>query len=80
METVELKRCPFCGSRVKVTEIKVGIPYNDGKCADYSGTIECSCGLTFEKEWTMINSKDMCKIRDDDIFTAWNRRADDERN
>lgn len=70
-----LKPCPFCGSEVQITETTVGTPYNNGKCVDYSATIECSCGLSFEKEWTICNSHPKISIRDVDIYTAWNKRV-----
>lgn len=78
MKETELKPCPLCGSAVKITEIRLGTPYNNGNNVDYSATIECVCGLSFEKEWTIITAKDGAVYTSEDICTAWNRRANNE--
>lgn len=68
--------CPLCGREVRLTEWRAGTPYNDGRCVDYSGKIECDCGLTFEHEWTSIKTQEGVVIRDKTIFDAWNERPE----
>ena len=76
----ELKNCPFCGAVVGITHLVVGTPYNDGMTTDYYALIDCDCGCRLEKEWTVDERKNVYHINNDDIYTAWNRRADDENN
>jgi hypothetical protein len=72
MKETELKPCPFCGQRARLWQITRAL---SGEC---SGTIRCSCGCTFTKEWYEILPKDGFVLGNDDIVTAWNRRADNE--
>lgn len=75
MKIQVLKPCPLCGSDVKITEYVIGTPYNNGKNVDYSATIDCPCGLSFEKEWIGHKAKDKYVFNDEDIYTAWNKRV-----
>ncbi len=70
----ELLPCPFCGNVVHITEISVRYY---GNRADYEAKIECSCGLTFEKEWIVqfTPQKTSVLISNVDIETAWNTRT-----
>jgi hypothetical protein len=63
-----LEPCPLCGRPVRLTEFTVR---NTEPYSEYSAKIECSCGLTFEKEWIQGQG---C-IFDEDIITLWNKRA-----
>ena len=67
-----LNKCPLCG-RLPNLNIKAGTAYNNGTCIDYHGEIECECGLLLEREWTKMRAKDGYILRDEDVFTAWNR-------
>ena len=74
MIMTELKPCPFCGCSPRISEIAVGTPY-DGGFVDYRMTIECSCGVTFETEYTGYPNGFIWPCTTVD---AWNRRAGDE--
>ena len=74
----ELKSCPFCGNAVQITESNIR---HYGNRADCEAKIECSCGLTFEKEWIVeykLNGQSV-NLYNDDIVTAWNTRTPKER-
>lgn len=70
----ELLPCPICGNIVHITEITVR---HYGNRADYEAKIECSCGLTFEKEWIVqfTPTNEGVLISNVDIETAWNTRT-----
>lgn len=79
----ELLPCPFCGNFVHITNMRRGTLYvfRDSCRADYEATIECACGLTFEREWTVE-----VKPNEEEVFlfgtnieTAWNTRTPKER-
>lgn len=86
METVELKRCPFCNGNVEF-EASAAV-YNrryHGKCL--------SCGMEFayqeEHEPLEIDYKGLqmkhvyynrLALMNKPFFEVWNRRADDEPN
>ena len=73
----ELLPCPVCGNSVRITETSVR---HYGDRADYEAKIECSCGLTFEKEWIVEfrPNKTGVIIFNPDIETAWNTRTPKE--
>lgn len=68
-----LKPCPLCGHSARLTELKIGSTYC-GNRQDVSATIECPCGLTFEKEWTEVVGDKGVTIIGESIVPAWNRR------
>ena len=70
----QLKPCPICGKKADVIELTIGSPY--GNRNDCHATIECACGVTFYKEWTIENTVDGSVILGTDIVTAWNTRAE----
>jgi hypothetical protein len=73
----ELLPCPFCGGFVCITE-KRRLAY--GNRADYEATIECACGLIFEREWTVeVKSNEEVLLFGTDIETAWNTYTPKER-
>ena len=74
----ELLPCPFCGNVVHITETEVR---HYGNRADYWAKIECSCGLTFEKEWIVEFKPTGTSVIlfNTDIETAWNTRTPKER-
>lgn len=76
METVELKRCPFCGNEARlmyeIERIGIGI-------YEKEYLVKCTyCEATGSK-YGMIH-KDKEEERLQLAINAWNRRADDERN
>lgn len=76
MEIKMLKPCPLCGNKVDITESRM----NQVVIKSLLGVmnyakIECSCGLTFKKEWFVADPKDGFVIKNDNIYAAWNCRA-----
>ena len=69
----DLKPCPFCGRQPRIPEISVSTPYNGG-FVDYRVVIECSCGVTLEKEYTKYPDGFFWPCT---AVEAWNRRAND---
>lgn len=67
---VQLKPCPLCGCSVGIAEI------SSSPCDMYTewyAKIECSCGLTFEREWMQAQGG----ILGENIITLWNKRSDE---
>ena len=78
----ELLPCPFCGNFVCITSKRRGTLYRfyDSYRADYEATIECACGLTFEREWSVeVKANKEVLLFGTDIETAWNTRTPKER-
>lgn len=76
MEIKMLKPCPLCGNKVDITELCMNIATTGRHQGEMNyAKIECSCGLTFEKEWFAADPKDGFVIKNDNIYTAWNCRA-----
>jgi hypothetical protein len=74
--TVELKRCPFCGGKAKVKVCDgSGTYYTDIGTEIYYGIKMTHCLIICEK----------CRVRTQayltrrGVFNAWNRRSDDDR-
>ena len=76
METVELKRCPFCGFEAKLMKDveQVGFGVYDRKYF-----VKCTyCEATGSKYGILYDVTEEERI--DLAIKAWNRRAKDERN
>jgi hypothetical protein len=71
-----LKPCPFCGGIAELKEQRFGTAYGNPLHTDCSATIVCRCGLSFEKEWTIVEASDGIVKLNEDIIDAWNRRID----
>ena len=81
MKEVEtLKPCPLCGRIVGIAEMTIGTMYRNAGTLfqECNATINCACGLSYERSWTeYMDSGRVWKVYpcDEDIVTAWNRRA-----
>lgn len=69
MNETELKPCPFCGGEARILVVKKG----------YKSIIECTthyCGF-MRHSYNNGDTDEHAALR---LTTAWNRRADNERN
>ena len=80
METVELKRCPFCGGEAFIVNERDGEWYHEWyevKCADCEAQIEDDRYFMCDREEP--SEEEMRQI-EKELAEKWNRRVDDERN
>lgn len=80
METVELKRCPFCGGEAFIVKERDGEWYKEWysvKCNDCEAKIEGDCCFMCGRE--RPSEEEMRQI-EKELAEKWNRRAYDERN
>lgn len=80
METVELKRCPFCNGEAVFGTKRDGEWYQEWyaiACLDCGAEIEDSRKFMCDR---LDKNYDEEKIIEHELSEKWNRRTDDERN
>ena len=75
METVELKRCPFCGQEARLTEYVEQVGFG---MYDRNHFVTCTYCRSTGRKYGILDGKNE-EERIDLAIRAWNRRADDDR-